>query len=170
MVGIVSKPLSQWLKRSTAHCSSSWCLIQPSMPTVSGSRRTISTPPLLKKKRDSDMGKSFETYGAAPIVFADQPAELLIGPFTSKLTLGVVEDDGTDVPRPVVTLVMPTPMLFHMARDILKQATSPAVKRSTVKALLSAAKSIEADTNLYELPSVVEENQPPPRRKRISKS
>lgn len=127
-------------------------------------------PPLLKKKRASDMGKSFETYGAAPVVFADQPAELLIGPFTSKLTLGVVEQDGNDVPRPVVTLVMPTPMLFHMARDILKQAMSPAIKRNTVKALLAAAKSIETDTNLYDLPTEVETSPPPHRRKRILKS
>ncbi len=116
------------------------------------------------------MDKSMDHHGSAPVVFADQPAELMIGPFTSKLTLGVVDDLENEVPRPVVTLVMPTPALFQMAREILHQAASASVKRRTVKALLDAAKAIESESDLTNASGSATKAPAPARKQRSPKT
>jgi hypothetical protein len=51
-------------------------------------------------------------------VYADQVAQIGLGPFVTKLVFGVGETAG-EMPRPVHTLVMPTPALFQMCQQLL---------------------------------------------------
>lgn len=60
-----------------------------------------------------------------PTFFADQPATIHTGPYTTKITLGSVDDDGSDFPRPVVTIVMPTVNLIRMVEELHELVSSP---------------------------------------------
>ena len=80
----------------------------------------------------------------APIFYADQPAEMMMGPITSKLTLGVVEADDSEFPRPVVTVVMPSTALLHLARDIVAQFEEPKFKQHAMRGLEAAGKAISS--------------------------
>ena len=53
----------------------------------------------------------------APIFYADQPAALMLGAHISRLTFGVSELDGSDYPRPVVTIAIPTQSLLSLVND-----------------------------------------------------
>ncbi|WP_157522586.1 hypothetical protein [Mitsuaria sp. 7] len=88
------------------------------------------------------MGKSIERYGAPPLFYADQPAEMMLGPFTTRITFGVAENDDSDFPRPVVTLAMPTEALRSLAEDILKQIDAPSFKKQRAQTLLRLAESL----------------------------
>lgn len=86
-----------------------------------------------------------------PIYYADQPAGLALGPHVCRLTFGVEEDDGTDYPRPVVTVAIPTVSLLLMVNDLAHTLNDPAFKKSTATALAAAAKKLAAGVTL--LPS-----------------
>ncbi|MDF3837172.1 hypothetical protein P3W85_30075 [Cupriavidus basilensis] len=68
------------------------------------------------------------------LVYADQIAQLAIGPFVTKLTLGM--DDGVPdvVPRPVVTIVMPTQALLQLADSVRAAIATPLIKTAIVDA------------------------------------
>lgn len=78
----------------------------------------------------------------APIFYADQPAALMLGAHISRLTFGVSELDGSDYPRPVVTIAIPTQSLLSLVNDLKKSFDDPEFKRDTVAALEKSAKSI----------------------------
>ncbi len=52
-------------------------------------------------------------------VFADQFAQLIVGPFVSRITFGVDSTVG-EPPIPVQTVVIPTPALVHLAHQVLE--------------------------------------------------
>jgi NAD(P)H-dependent flavin oxidoreductase YrpB (nitropropane dioxygenase family) len=63
----------------------------------------------------SEQESAVEAAGVA-LIYADQVAGMAIGPFTSKLVFAV-ENPGS-LPVPIATLVMPTPSLHAMARQL----------------------------------------------------
>lgn len=77
-----------------------------------------------------------------PMYFADQPAELLLGPFVSRLTFGAAEEDTGEFPRPVVTVAMPTIALMQLVHDLKTSFDSASFKKDATKTLLNAAKTI----------------------------
>ena len=79
-----------------------------------------------------------------PILYADQPASLALGPMVSRLTFGV-EDSG-DYPRPVFTLAIPTVALLELVKDLSKTFDSEDFKRDMAKGLERSVKSFAAGT------------------------
>lgn len=77
-----------------------------------------------------------------PMYFAEQPATLLLGPFVSRLTFGVTEEDSGDFPRPVVTIAIPTIALMRLVHDLKKSFDSVEFKKDSAAALGNAAKTI----------------------------
>lgn len=73
-------------------------------------------------------------------IFADQPAAIQVGPYVTKFTLGVIEDDDQDFPRPVVTIAMPTINLMRMVADMQALFTDPEFKRDSAKMLAEDSK------------------------------
>ena len=73
-------------------------------------------------------------------IFADQPAAIQVGPYVTKFTLGVIEDDDGDFPRPVVTIAMPTINLMRMVADMQTLFTDPEFKRDSAKMLAEDSK------------------------------
>lgn len=53
-----------------------------------------------------------------PTIYADQPAGIQAGPYNIKITLGVVDDDDSDYPRPIATVVMPTTHVMRMVEEL----------------------------------------------------
>ena len=78
-----------------------------------------------------------------PMYFAEQAAELLLGPFVSRLTFGVTEENEGDFPRPVVTIAIPTIALMQLVEDLKNSFDSPSFKHNSVEAHLALAKRIE---------------------------
>ncbi|HEY1395773.1 hypothetical protein [Roseateles sp.] len=72
------------------------------------------------------------------VLYADQPAELSLGPFVSRLTLGIVES-RSDAPIPVLSFAMPTTALLQMAKDIILQIESPSFAVGAARSLALAA-------------------------------
>lgn len=67
---------------------------------------------------------------AAPItIYADQLAQLAIGPFASKLTFGVDRKQG-DVPAPVVTIALPTPALLNLAKQVFQILENQGIQKA----------------------------------------
>lgn len=60
------------------------------------------------------------------LMYADQPCGMVIGPFTSKVTFGIVEHDQRITPT--VTIVMPTVSLAALAQEIEKNLKRPEVR------------------------------------------
>lgn len=70
-----------------------------------------------------------------PTFFADQPAAFQTGPYTTKITLGSIDDDGTDFPRPVITIVMPTINFIRMVEEFNELITSEHFKNDSKRIL-----------------------------------
>lgn len=104
-----------------------------------------------------------------PMYFADQPAELLLGPFVSRLTFGAAEEGSGEFPRPVVTIAIPTIALIQLVHDLKKSFDSVEFKRDCAEALLEAAKTLA--TGGKPTPSnemVINEQQKPKLRRAIA--
>lgn len=86
-----------------------------------------------------------------PIYYADQPAGVAFGPHVCRLTFGVEEDDGTDYPRPVVTVAIPTAALLLMINDLAHTFNDPSFKKDISSALTASSKKIAA--GVTQLPS-----------------
>jgi hypothetical protein len=86
-----------------------------------------------------------------PIYYADQPAGLALGPHVCRLTFGVEEDDGSEYPRPVVTVAIPTVSLLLMVNDLAHTLNDPAFKKSIASGLEAAVKKLAA--GVTQLPS-----------------
>jgi hypothetical protein len=78
----------------------------------------------------------------APIVFADQPSALLLGAVVSRITFGVHDADGSDYPRPVVTIAMPTDSLMQLVLDLKLQFDDPDFRKHCAESLLKSAQII----------------------------
>lgn len=77
---------------------------------------------------------------APSTIYADQLAQLSIGPFVSKLTFGHDRKPG-EIPAPVQTIVMPTPALLLLARQVMQLVNTEQVAtgiRSELSAYLAA--------------------------------
>lgn len=71
-----------------------------------------------------------ETLIAAPTtIYADQLAQLAVGPFASKLTFGVDRKLG-EVPTPVVTIALPTPALLSLAKQVFQILGNPNIQNN----------------------------------------
>lgn len=68
-------------------------------------------------------------------VFVDQPAGIQAGPYVTKITLGVVDDDGTEFPRPVLSISMPTVNMMLMVRELRELFEDPAFLEASKKAM-----------------------------------
>ena len=79
-----------------------------------------------------------------PMYFADQPAALMLGAAVSRITFGVAENDGSDFPRPVVTIAIPTLALMQLVHDLKKSFDSPSFRKGSVQSLADAAKTMAA--------------------------
>ncbi|SEL61497.1 hypothetical protein SAMN05216359_11258 [Roseateles sp. YR242] len=91
-----------------------------------------------------------------PVLYADQPAELALGPFVSRLTLGVIESDA-EFPVPVVSVAMPTLALLQMAQDIVRQIESSSFTKRTARILAEAAQRFgESDLQRSGIPAAQE--------------
>lgn len=78
---------------------------------------------------------------AAPLnIFADQPSAIQVGPYVTKFTLGVIEEDDSEFPRPVVTVAMPTVNLMRMVHDLQMIFSDPDFKKESAKSLTSDVK------------------------------
>jgi hypothetical protein len=58
------------------------------------------------------------TLQAAPMFYADQLAAITAGPHVCRLTFGVQEDDGSEYPRAVVTVAVPTIALMQLLSEV----------------------------------------------------
>jgi hypothetical protein len=85
------------------------------------------------------------------VLYADQPAALALGPFVSRLTLGIVED-GSDAPVPVISFSMPTMALLQMAKDIIQQIESPSFARGAARSLSVAAEQLVSESRQLDAP------------------
>lgn len=63
-----------------------------------------------------------------------------LGPYTSKLTFGVIEDDDTEFPRPVVTIAMPTINLMRMVKELGEMLDDKDFRASCEQLLLADVK------------------------------
>jgi|LauGreDrversion2_3_1035106.scaffolds.fasta_scaffold156138_1 hypothetical protein len=91
-----------------------------------------------KPKNKSNTQKSLTS---APLnIFADQPSAIQIGPYVTKFTLGVIEEDDDEYPRPVVTVAMPTVNLIRMVTDLHAIFSDPAFKKESAASLTSDIK------------------------------
>jgi len=78
---------------------------------------------------------------SAPLnIFADQPSAIQVGPYVTKFTLGVIEEDDDEYPRPVVTVAMPTVNLIRMVNDLHEIFSNPNFKQESAKSLTSDIK------------------------------
>lgn len=77
-----------------------------------------------------------------PTYFADQPAGLMVGPFVTKLTFGVQDDDESPYPRPVVTIAIPTVALSELVSDLRFVLDDETFKKTTAKQLDVAKNTI----------------------------
>lgn len=68
-------------------------------------------------------------------IYADQPAGIQAGPYNVKITLGVIEDDDSDYPRPVATIVMPTTNMMRMVAELQALFENPDFLDEAKKAL-----------------------------------
>lgn len=86
----------------------------------------------------SNSKKSLTT---APInIFADQPAAIQVGPYVTKFTLGVIDEDDSEFPRPVVTIAMPTVNLMRMVKDLNLIFTDSDFKKESAESLIADIK------------------------------
>lgn len=85
------------------------------------------------------------------VLYADQPAELSLGPFVSRLTLGIVESQS-DAPIPVLSFAMPTTALLQMAKDIVQQIESPSFAKGAAKSLSIAAERLASGVRQPDAP------------------
>lgn len=67
--------------------------------------------------------------------FVDQPSSYQTGPYVTKLTFGVIDDDGTDSPRPVITLAIPTVNLMRMVEDLQQLIQEQEFKEHNLSAI-----------------------------------
>lgn len=86
--------------------------------------------------------------------FVDQPSSYQTGPYVTKLTFGVIDDDGSDFPRPVLTLAIPTVNLIRMVKDLQEVIKDSEFKEHNLA-------TIKEDLKIY-----YEVSSPP--RKRLS--
>ncbi len=77
--------------------------------------------------------KNPHSISMVPTFYADQPCGLAFSPQVTKLSFGMNdEDDGSDFPRPVVTVVMPTDAVLTLVRDLIDVLGSDAFKEDMV--------------------------------------
>lgn len=63
-----------------------------------------------------------------------------MGPYVTKFTLGVIDEDDSDYPTPVVTIAMPTVNLMRMVQDMQGMFLDPGFKADCVKMIALDAK------------------------------
>jgi hypothetical protein len=81
--------------------------------------------------------------------YVDQPAAVAYGVHVSKLTFGVSDNDESEFPRPIVTIVIPTTYLLRFVRDISERLEDPEFQENMKTALREALDDFEA---LHEKP------------------
>jgi len=86
--------------------------------------------------------------GGAPIFFADQPAAMALSGAVCRVTFGVAEDDGSDFPRPVVTIAMQTVSWLTFINDMKTALSDPHFQKGAIQTLESAAKAIASGTTV----------------------
>ena len=103
----------------------------------------------LSSAADSYQGTDF------PSFFSDQPAQIFLGPFHTKIVFGESEpSEGAEFPRKLVGIVMPTPALAFLCREVLQRLDSPGF-RSEVEAELTQYMS-QLTPGGFELPVIAE--------------
>ena len=93
-----------------------------------------------------------------PIFFADQAAGLAVGAHVSRLTFGVQEDDGTDYPRPVVTIAIPTTSLLDLVSDLRLIFEDDDFRGDVNQQLESSARKLLAGVRTARSPHLLETN------------
>ncbi len=78
----------------------------------------------------------------APMIYVDQLAGILSGPFVTRLTFGVQDEHGGDIPRAAVTVVIPTHSFISLIRDMEKTIGSDGFQAQVGTAMMSVARSI----------------------------
>lgn len=63
-----------------------------------------------------------------------------MGPYTTKITLGLIDEEGDEYPRPVVTIAMPTLNLMRMVEDLHDLFKDPEYQKDTAAMLASDIK------------------------------
>lgn len=102
---------------------------------------------------------------SAPLnIFADQPSAIQVGPYVTKFTLGVIEEDDNEFPRPVVTVAMPTVNLIRMVKDLDAIFSDPDFKQESAKSLTSDIKKH------FSTPGLTKTAPSPQPLKRLSKA
>lgn len=80
-------------------------------------------------------------------IFVDQPCSFQSGPYVTKITLGLDDNDGTDFPRPVVTIAMPTVNVIRMVEDLQKVLQSHDFKLHNLKTIQDDLKNHYGDSS-----------------------
>jgi len=94
-----------------------------------------------------------------PVLYADQPAQLALGPFVSRLTLGVVDEHSED-PVPVLSFSMPTIALLQMAKEIVQQIENPTFSKRVARTLAVTAERWASGEIQLDQPKIVVEAEP----------
>lgn len=97
--------------------------------TKSKPRSTASAPASLTKPDG--------VVAQAPIMYFDSLVGMGLGPFVSRITLGI-QESGTTAPRigPALTLVMPTAALHQLAREVVRTLDNPQHRKVLEQAFL----------------------------------
>ena len=104
-----------------------------------------------------------------PTYFADQPAGLMVGPFVTKITFGVQDDDESDYPRPVVTIAIPTVALSELVSDLRFVFDDESFKKTTARQFDVAKTTIAAGIRIAPSPAIREmkASKPKATKKRV---
>jgi len=73
----------------------------------------------MKKPTHTESVSDEQIVQAPTTIYADQHAQLAVGPYVSKLTFGIEQKPG-EVPNPILTVVLPTPALLNLAHQIFQ--------------------------------------------------
>ncbi|MBD3825627.1 hypothetical protein [Stenotrophomonas sp.] len=114
------------------------------------------------------------THADAPIFYADQPAGMAFSPQVTRLTFGIEDDDeSSDFPRPVVSVVMPTDAVISMVRDIMEVLENDKFKEDMIKKTAQMAQSfadgLQREVSKTMVPGVVRKPESPASKKKLAK-
>ncbi|WP_411851594.1 hypothetical protein ACLB90_03210 [Stenotrophomonas sp. LGBM10] len=114
------------------------------------------------------------SHANAPIFYADQPAGMAFSPQVTRLTFGIEDDDeSSDFPRPVVSVVMPTDAVITMVRDIMEVLENDRFKDDMIKKTAQMAQSfadgLQREVSETMVPAVARKPASPASKKRLPK-
>lgn len=94
----------------------------------------------MNSKKTANLNTAPSLTVAPQNIFADQPSAMQVGPYVTKFTLGVIDEDDSEFPRPVITVAMPTVNLMRMVHDLQLIFSDPEFKKDSAKSLTSDVK------------------------------